>query len=101
MEAAEPASAAAINTCIRVVAQRRGPRVQKLGSFSVAIEVHLNRKDSHDRKLLKVEGDPIRAQATALVKAKSATARGKAKAAKKATPALHRGHIWPGMVYLP
>ena len=37
---------------------------------------------------LKAERDPIRAQATELVKAKSATrtARGKAKAAKKASP---------------
>ena len=35
---------------------------------------------------LKVERDPMRVQATALVKAKSATARKKAEAAKKATP---------------
>ena len=35
---------------------------------------------------LKAERDPIRAQATTLVEAKGATARGKAKAAKRATP---------------
>ena len=35
---------------------------------------------------LKVERDPIRVRATELVKAKGATARGKAKAAKKASP---------------